>query len=208
MVALVAILACLISIVAALVILRRTAKKVEQFVLAPKEETVDLSALVIRVRALSRLETAAMRVIHISTVTQSYNMVPNAIAGDQLTFLATGDVIAGIDLSQLKQEDVWREPDGTIVLRLPQSQILVSRIDNRESKVMSRKTGMLRRGDINLESRARQHAEAGVRREALNKGILPLANQNAQTKLADFLHTLGFQKVKFVSGAPVPPSQL
>lgn len=167
--------------------------------LTPKEQTIDLSALVTQVRSLSRLETASMRVLHISTVTQSYELVPDAIAGDKMTFLAAGDVIAGLDLSLLNRDDVWRQPDGTIVLRLPRSQILVTRVDNRESRVLSRKTGLLRRADVNLESRARQHAEQEIRNEALRKGILNMASQNAQTKLAEFLHTLGFQKVQFVN---------
>jgi hypothetical protein len=91
-----------------------------------KEETVDLGTLVTRVRDLNRLETATMRVTSISTIKQTYDLIPNALAGDELTLYATGDVIAGVDLSLLKQEDVRREPDGTIVVRLPEPQILVS----------------------------------------------------------------------------------
>ena len=163
----------------------------------PHEQIVDLDALVTKVRDLNRLETAAMHVVHISTINQTYEMIPNALAGDELTFFAAGDVIAGVDLSQLKSEDVRHQPDGTIVLRLPPPQILVTRLDNRESRVLSRKTGMLRRADINLETRARQNAESGIRNEALHKGILPLAAQNAETKLAAILHTLGVQKVRF-----------
>lgn len=161
------------------------------------EQIVDLDALVTKVRDLNRLETAAMHVVHISTINQTYEMIPNALAGDELTFFAAGDVIAGVDLSQLKTEDVQHQPDGTIALRLPPPQILVTRLDNRESRVLSRKTGMLRRADVNLETRARQNAESGIRNEALHKGILPLAAQNAETKLAAILHTLGIQKVRF-----------
>ena len=113
-----------------------------------KEEEVDLTSLVMRVRDLSRLETASMHVVHVGTLTQSYEMVPNALAGDEITFFATGDVIAGVDLSQLKQQDVRREPDGTITLRLPPSQILVTRLDNRESRVITRNTGVFRRRRI------------------------------------------------------------
>jgi len=163
----------------------------------PHEQIVDLDALVTKVRDLNRLETAAMHVVHISTINQTYEMIPNALAGDELTFFAAGDVIAGVDLSQLKTEDVQHQPDGTIALRLPPPQILVTRLDNRESRVLSRKTGMLRRADVNLETRARQNAESGIRNEALHKGILPLAAQNAETKLAAILHTLGVQKVRF-----------
>jgi hypothetical protein len=170
-----------------------------------KEEEVDLTSLVTRVRDLSRLETASMHVVHVGTLTQSYEMVPNALAGDEITFFATGDVIAGVDLSQLKQQDVRREPDGTITLRLPPSQILVTRLDNRESRVITRNTGVLRRADTHLESRARQYAEQGIRIEAMKKGILPMASQNAEVKVGELLHTLGFRKVRFeIATTPSP----
>ena len=145
-----------------------------------------------------------MRVVHVSTITQSYQLVPNALAGDELTFFAAGDVIAGIDLSQLKQEDVRRDTDGTVIVRLPPPQILVTRIDNRESRVLNRKTGLFRRADMNLESRARQYAEQGIRTEALNKGILPLASQNAEVKVAELLHTFGFQRVRCETSGSSP----
>jgi hypothetical protein len=184
---------------------RRAAKEVVTDLTKPREKQVDLGALVTQVRELSRLETAAMRVMHVSTISQTYTMVPDALGGDELTLLAAGDVIAGIDLSLLQPHDVWREPDGTIVLRLPSSQILVSRVDNKESRVMSRKTGMLRRGDVNLESRARQHAEQAIRNEAVRKGILQMASQNGEKKIADFLHTLGAQKVRFSNSSFAKP---
>lgn len=196
----------LITMAGAYVAWRITKQAVENVftrALTKKEETVDLGALVTRVRELNRLETAAMHVMHVSTTTQTYDMVPDALTGDQLTFLAAGDVIAGVDMALLNKNDVWRQPDGTIVIRLPPSQVLVTRVDNKESHVISRKTGILRRADINLESRARQRAEQEIRNEAVRKGILNLAGQNAEVKLAEFLHTTGVQKVKFVkSGTP------
>jgi hypothetical protein len=163
-----------------------------------KEETVDLGTLVTRVRDLNRLETATMRVTSISTVRQTYDLIPNALAGDELTLYATGDVIAGVDLSLLKQEDVRREPDGTIVVRLPPPQLLVSRIDNRTTRVTGRRTGVFRRADVGMEGRARQYAEQNIRNEAVHKGILPLAQQNAEARIAGLLHTLGAAKVRFV----------
>ena len=198
----------LIAAVAGFVVWRVTRNAVENVVeraITPKEQTIDLSTLVTQVRELNRLETSSMHVMHISTTTQTYEMIPDALAGDQLTFLAAGDVIAGVDLSLLNRSDVWNTADGTLMMRLPPSQILVTRVDNRQSRVISRKTGLLRRADIDLESRARQHAEQEIRNEAVRKGVLSLASQNAETKLADFLHTLGFQQVRFVSGASSLP---
>ena len=181
---------------AAWLIWRDAHRRVEALT-TPREEMVPIATVVTRVRDLSRLETAAMHVVHISKVSQTYQLVPDAIAGDELTFFAAGDVIAGVDLSQLRDGDVRRDPDGTLVMRLPPPQVLITRLDNRESRVISRKTGLLRRADVNLESRARQYAEGGIRGEAVRRGILPLAAQNAETKLAAFIHALGFTRVRF-----------
>ena len=194
-----------IAVIATAVLLfREIPRRIEQSLTTAKEEEVDLGAVVTRVRDLNRLETAAMRVTHVSTITQSYKLVPNAMGGDELTLFATGDVIAGVDLSLLKTDDVHREPDGTIVVRLPPPQLLVSRLDNRATHVINRRTGVFRRSDIGMEGRARQYAEQNIRNEAIHRGILPMAQQNAEARVAGLLHTLGAPKVRFdaaVSGA-------
>jgi hypothetical protein len=167
-----------------------------------KEEMADIGTLVTRVRDLNRLETATMRVANVSTVTQTYDLIPNALAGDELTLYSAGDVIAGVDLSLLKPDDVHREPDGTIVVRLPPPQLLVSRLDNRASHVIQRRTGVFRRADIGMEGRARQYAEQNIRNEAIRRGILQLAQTNAEGRVAELLHTLGAAKVRFEAVKP------
>ncbi|MBV9069694.1 MAG: DUF4230 domain-containing protein [Acidobacteria bacterium] len=162
-----------------------------------KEETVDLGSLVTRIRDLNRLETASMRVVSVSTIRQTYDLIPNALAGDELTLYSAGDVIAGVDLSLLKTEDAYRQPDGTVVVHLPPPQVLLSRIDNRATHVIDRRTGVFRRADVGMEGRARQYAEQNIRNEALRKGILPLAQTNAEARIAGLLHTLGASKVRF-----------
>ena len=191
-------IAAAVAVTTAVFVWRLAKRTVVTEIFTPEEKVVDVTALVTQMRELNRLETASMHVLHVSTTKQSYKLVPNAIAGDELTFLAEGDVIAGLDLGLLKQEDVWRSPDGTINMRLPPAQVLVTRVDNAKSRVLTRKTGMLRRQDIDLETRARQHAEVNIRSEALKRGILKTAAGNGEKKLADFLHTLGFEKVRFV----------
>jgi hypothetical protein len=186
---------------------RMARKTVVETVLKPQEKQVDIATLVTQVRELNRLETASMRVMHVGTITQTYKLVPNSLGGDEITFLATGDVIAGIDLSQMRPEDVWRSPDGTINMRLPASQILVSRVDNEQSRVLTRKTGVLRRADIDLETRARQHAEQNIRSEALKRGLLKMASDNGEKKMAELLRTLGFMRIRFVASRQAPPAQ-
>ena len=183
---------------------REIPRAIARRALQKEEKVVDISSLVTQIRELSRLETASMRVMHVSSIEQSYGVIPNAIAGDKITFLAVGDVIAGIDLSHITVDDVRKSSDGTLTLRLPRPAILVSRVDNRESRVLNRDTGLLRGADPELESRVRMNAEMAIRREAVSKGILQLASTNAETKLAAFLNTLGVQQVRFERAAPLP----
>jgi len=194
----------ILGVIAAVTIAARfVVHRVEQLAsraVARKEEMADIGTLVTRVRDLNRLETATMRVASVSTIKQSYDLIPNALAGDELTLYSAGDVIAGVDLSQLKKDDVHREPDGTIVVRLPPSQLLVSRLDNLASHVIQRRTGVFRRADIGMEGRARQYAEQNIRNEAIRRGILQLAQQNAEARVAELLHTLGAAKVRFEGG--------
>ena len=195
-------IALVVAVTSGMLIWRMAKRSVTQQVteaLAPQEKTIDVAALVTQVRELNRLETAAMRVVHIGRISQTYKLVPNALAGDEITFLAEGDVIAGIDLARLTPQDVWKSPDGTINLRLPPAEVLIARVDNQKSRVLTRDTGMLRRRDVDLETRARQHAEENIRREAVSKGILTMATQTGEKKLAGFLNTLGFEKVRFIS---------
>ncbi|HEX6100254.1 MAG TPA: DUF4230 domain-containing protein [Thermoanaerobaculia bacterium] len=196
-----------VAVTAVVFVWRMARKTVVETVLKPQEKQVDIATLVTQVRELNRLETASMRVMHVGTITQTYKLVPNALGGDEITFLATGDVIAGIDLAQLRPEDVWRSPDGTINMRLPAPQILVSRVDNEQSRVLTRKTGVLRRADIDLETRARQHAEENIRSEALKRGLLKMASDNGEKKMAELLRTLGFMRIRFVASRQSPPAQ-
>lgn len=192
-----------ISVLAAGLLLWRASRFATQ-IAKPTETEIDLGAVTTRIRNLNRLETASMHVVHVSTIRQEYKLIPNSIAGDELTLFAGGDVIAGVDLAQLKNGDISRAPDGTVIVHLPPPVILLTRIDNRETRVVSRKTGLLRRADPGLEGRARLYAEGGVRSEAVRKGILPLAKNNAQLRIAELLHAVGIRRVTFVESSLAP----
>jgi hypothetical protein len=176
-------------------------RRVSRDLAKPQETAVDIGDVVTQIREMSRLETAAMHVINVSTIKQSYRFIPKSLGGDEITLYAEGDVIAGIDLSRVQQSDVTREPDGTLVMRLPDPQVLITRVDNAKTRVLNRNTGLLRGADPGLESRLRLFAEGAIRSEALRKGVLDLAAQNAEGKLAAFLHTVGFRRVRFVRSA-------
>ncbi|MBI2214225.1 MAG: DUF4230 domain-containing protein [Acidobacteria bacterium] len=162
-----------------------------------QEKPLDISAIVTNVSELNRLETAKMRVMHVSQIRQSYGIIPDMIAGDSLTLMAVGEVFAGVDLSRLAPADVRKEGEGGVVIQLPRAEVLVTRLDNEETKVLDRKTGALRRADLGLEGRARAYAESGIRDEALKKGILDLASTNAERRIGELARSLGATSVRF-----------
>jgi len=120
--------------------------------------------------------------------------LPDFLVGDKLLLVAHGEVIAGIDLGQLKAGDVLVSGD-TVHVHLPAAQILTTRIDNVRTRVYSRTTGLLVSSDPNLESDVRRTAELQIAQAALDDGILEKVRQNARTSVTALLYGLGFRTV-------------
>jgi hypothetical protein len=151
-------------------------------------------AVVEKVRQLSRLETVEYSLDKIVEGDHRTPYLPDFLAGDKLLLVAHGEVIAGVDLGQLKEGDVVVSGE-TVRVRLPAPQILSTRIDNERTRVYSRSTGLLVAADLNLESQARQTAEQQIRQAALDDGILDKAQQNARVSVTALLYGLGFRSV-------------
>ena len=146
------------------------------------------------IRQLSRLETVEYSLDKIVEGERQSAYLPNFLAGDKLLLVAHGEVIAGIDLGQLKAGDVLVNGD-TVHVRLPAAQILTTRIDNGRTRVYSRMTGLLVSSDPNLESDVRQTAELQIAQAALDDRILEKARQNARTSVTALLYGLRFRTV-------------
>ena len=163
----------------------------------------DPVTVVLQIRALARLETAQYTVEKVITAETGQGVLA-PLFGDRLLFVAHGDVIAGVDLSRLAESDVRVAPDGRVTMIVPAAEIFVATLDNEKSYVYDRQTGLFTHGDINLETQARQVAEAEIRRAALEDGILQLAQTNAQSFIERLLRSFKFSDVLVVAGTPVP----
>jgi hypothetical protein len=160
----------------------------------------DPVTIISQVQALARLETIRYTVEKVITA-QTNQGVLAPLFGDRLLFVAHGYVIAGIDMSKIKPEDLWL--DGTVLnVRLPAAEVLVTTVDNDKSYVYDRQTGLFAKGDSNLETQARQVAEQEISKSALDDGIIDQAMANAQTYLRWFFETLGYKQINFVPPTP------
>jgi hypothetical protein len=160
--------------------------------------TIDVSqpTVVDRIQRLQRLETVVYTMDKIVAGAKENSVLPNFLAGDRLLMLVHGEVVAGIDFSNLKPGDV-RVDGKQVHLRLPPPQIFSTRIDSGKTRVYSRQTGFLVPTDPNLETQVRQEAERQLQEAAMADGILRTAQQNAASTMMSLLQGLGFEKVDF-----------
>ena len=160
--------------------------------------TIDVSqpTVVDRIQRLQRLETVIYTMDKIVTGAKENPFLPNFLAGDRLLMLVHGEVVAGIDFSNLKPGDV-RVDGKEVHLHLPASQVFSTRLDSEKTRVYSRQTGLLVPTDPNLETQVRQEGERELQAAALADGILRTAQQNGTGTITSLLQGLGFEKVEF-----------
>ncbi|HWZ77869.1 MAG TPA: DUF4230 domain-containing protein [Candidatus Sulfotelmatobacter sp.] len=160
--------------------------------------SIDVSqpTVVDRIQRLQRLETVVYTVDKIVTGAKENPIFPDFLAGDRLLMLVHGEVIAGIDFTDLKPGDV-RLNGKQIQLHLPAPQVFRTRIDSAKTRVYSRQTGLLVPTDPNLETQVRQEAERQLQEAAMADGILRTAQQNAASTIRSLLQGLGFEKIDF-----------
>ncbi|MBN2550803.1 MAG: DUF4230 domain-containing protein [Anaerolineales bacterium] len=154
------------------------------------------------IRSLARLETIQYTIEKVVTAEIGQEIF-GQLFGDKLIFVARGEVLAGIDLSLLGPEDLQIK-NGVLYVDLPEAEIFIATLDNEKSYVYDRDTGLLTKGNINLESMARQVAEDEIEKAALEDGILDIARQNGENYLYRLFMQLGYSEVVFVGGTPTP----
>jgi uncharacterized protein DUF4230 len=160
--------------------------------------TIDVSqpTVVNRIQRLQRLETVVYTMDKIVSGARETPFFPDFLAGDRLLMLVHGEVVAGIDFSNLKPGDV-RVEGKQVHLHLPAPQVFSTRIDSEKTRVYSRQTGLLVPTDPNLETQVRQEAEHQLQLSAMADGIMRTAQQNAASTITSLLQGLGFEKIEF-----------
>jgi hypothetical protein len=175
------------------------AGRIASYITGEPMNVISDRAVVERVQRLNRLETAMYTLDTVVESEESSAVLPDALAGDHLLMIVQGQTIAGIDMSQLKAENVViteRGAERDIKITLPASQVFLTTIDNQHSRVYTRETGLFVKADPNLESQTRTKAQGQLQEAALSDGILDVATKNARTTISAMLQGLGFAHVE------------
>lgn len=160
------------------------------------------ATLIRQIQSMHRLETVSYSVEKVITA-ESGQETLSFLFGDRILLVAHGQVIAGMDLSQVQEGDVMVTADDQVTMILPPAEILVATLDNEGTYVYDRETGLMGQNQ-DLETAARQAAEQEILNAALEDGILEMADANARIYLTQLISSLGFQGVIFVDATPTP----
>jgi hypothetical protein len=164
--------------------------------------------LILAIRDLARLETAAYHMERVIDLSDRQSRLFGLIeAEDAMLLVAVGEVIAGVDLEELRSGDVLVSPDGkTVRILLPPARVFSSRLDADRTYVHTRRTDVLAKRKEDLETRARKEAERSITEGALEGGILGRAEAQAEKTVRRLVLSLGITsaEIAFRRGAESP----
>lgn len=167
---------------------------------------VDIPTIVVRLRNASELTTAIFAMQAVVPTSQDRQVGKWVVGKTKLLYIAYGEVRAGVDLSQLKAEDIQVEGD-TLRVQIPPPQILDSKIDVNRSQVYDYDRGFLDLGpDVapELQTLAAQTALNKMVAAACRSGVLPRASDRARDVITQLLNTAGHEKIIVKTQPPAP----
>ncbi len=162
--------------------------------LASGPKLYSTATLVQQVQTLSQLVTVKY-VMEKVVVLDDPKWFP-VLGENKVVLLAHGVVKAGIDLSRLQSGDL-KIAGKKVRIKLPPAQITDAYLDDKQTRVFERSTGLFRSFDKDLEQNARQIAVDDIRRGARIGGIQKDADERARAQLTNLFKQLGFEEIQF-----------
>jgi len=170
----------------------------------PAPTTVQATTVLDRIEALSELVTTRYNYSSLVTSNRELPHILGGLYGDKLIMVAVGHVNAGIDMHKANVT----ENSGTMTITLPPPELQDCFLDEKNSYVVSRETGVFARPAPNLDVEARRFAVGQFRDNALNADIYGEVQRNAQTVIGTFVTDLGVKKFNIVTTPPDPNAPL
>lgn len=154
--------------------------------------------IITEIKSLGRLETTKYILQTVIDLEREPTNIWEQIFGtDKLLLVAGGEIVAGFDLARVEKADITVQGDNVIIL-LPAPEILYTKIDNDQTYVYERTTGLFREPDPRIEGEARQLAERAMLARALEGEILRQAEASGRLQIEALLRSLGFTEVTIV----------
>lgn len=158
----------------------------------PKIDFLTTDGVISKIQSLNRLQTVVYNVDTVITAQKQGNWYTLWQDEQKGLFVAHGRVQAGIDLNQLKPENITvtplaenaDTPKQSVTITLPPAQVFETYLDNIE--VYDIQTGVFGIMDVDPEifKQAQQSGKAQVLKTACKSDMLKLATDNAQKQVS------------------------
>ena len=179
---------------AVVVAVRLTPMATSAITVRPEPMTIALE-----IKQLARLETATVTAQKVVRATRGEGALWGALE-ESMVLVATGDVVAGVDLADIEAEHLRLDGNGELWIHVPEPTVWRVDLDEQATWVANRDRGWLADAHPDLETQARRTAERELRSDALRMGILEEARAGAERALTEFLNDAGVGAVHVVVG--------
>lgn len=127
----------------------------------------------------------------------------------ELTLTALGTVTAGIDLSQFSQDDITVQPDRSLLITLPATQLTGCYLDQPEYDISCTDIPFVQDCSAivdRMQDEAYNRAIDELRETAYDLEVLSSADQEAEDVVLSLLESLGYTRVTFQHSAGELPA--
>jgi len=140
------------------------------------------------IQALSELTTTRYNYANIVSSQSDMPAVLARLYGESLVMVAVGHIEAGVNINEITTEDLTFDAEsGVLTLRLPAPTLQSCFLNENESYVAERRTGLFARPSPDLDSDSRRFALRQFRDQALEEGILEETANEAEAVMREFL---------------------
>ena len=160
------------------------------------EEYQDVGIVVVdELQELAELTTVEM--VETTTIERGDDHgILNLVLGDRVYLFAAARIGAGVDLARLDEDAITvNNETGVLTIEVPRAEIFYAYLDSNSTTVLDRDTGLLTKGNDQLESATRAEAERILQAQAVEAGILDRAQTSADDFLTGFITSMGYTGV-------------
>jgi len=157
-----------------------------------RPSTVSVTAtfipIVDRITELREITTVRFNYANIVTSSVEMPRILNALYGEEQVMVAVGHIEAGIDMSQIDAESlVFDEETNILQVNIPGPMIQSCFLNENESYVVSRTSGIFAASSPQLDVESRRFALEQARIRAVEDDILGVAQEEAEVALTEFI---------------------
>ncbi|MCU0226034.1 MAG: DUF4230 domain-containing protein [Bryobacterales bacterium] len=163
----------------------------------PARKAINPPAILTQVRGMRELVTVKYGIQKVVALEEK--KVP--FGAERLLLFVQAEVAAGVDLSQMREDDVALLPNGAVAISLPPASITSVTVDDQHTRVWDRSVTWWTPWvpyNQDLERQARLVAKADCESGARQMGILPHARRNAEEAIRALLLAAGASEVRFL----------